>query len=402
LAIARWQASHGLRADGKLGATSRIALGMNEEFDIPMPLADADLGPKDEEAEAKKKDATMKADGAAFVRVVDQITSLMEGGRAEGRYETLTPINDGGGVSYGKHQATLTSGTLELLLNKYLELAKPDSANRKIVEQHMAQVRSKDMALKKATAWKNALIDAAKNEQEMRDAQDFLFSSHYGKPAFDAAEGWGITSVLGHAILYDTRVQGGMETLLSRTKSALGGTIGQEVKGKKIAEVDFLTKFNDLREARLNSLAASARNRGRSARAEALSNSRYRTRSFRELLLAGNLNVAGPEGKLRILGPGGDRYDIQTFDSGDYKGGVQAGSKIGVATVTAARLLLRNKPSLNGGRLDSLVSGTQVNVIGEEGAWLKVEILGAIGYLHTRYVDYQKNADKGEEGKASA
>src|SRR5690606_6541182 len=192
-------------------------------------------------------------------------------------------------------------------------------------------------------------LRAAASEAEMKQAQDMVFLEHYGKPAFDAAEDGKITSVLGYAILYDTKIQGGMETLLKRAEERVGGKIGQEVEGKKVTEREFLTALNDLREERLLNLAAIAKRKGKRKRAEMLRNSTYRTKSFRELLEAGNLNVAGPGGKVKMKGPGGDTYTIESFDDSDVVGSTVAAELaslkvIGTAIITSSKDNMRSRP----------------------------------------------------------
>ncbi len=87
-----------------------------------------------------------------------------------------------------------------------------------------------------------------------------------------------------------------METCLESTRNQLGGSIGEEVGGRIISELEFLQTFNDAREARLERLAQSAESKQELTRARALRGSKYRCVDFRQLLAAGNLNVAGPRG----------------------------------------------------------------------------------------------------------
>lgn len=214
--------------------------------------------------------------------VAMRITTVLETGGLD-RYGAINDY-DNGVISYGKHQATLMSGALEALLNRYIGSSSAPAAST--LSNYMGRVRQKDKSLRTDQGFKRALVEAAA-DPAMQKAQDAaIIVSHY-KPAAKSANEWGIESPLGVSMLYDTNLQGGMATVLARTKSALGGVVGE----RGITEHAFLAEFNRQRRARLISLAKNAGLQTRHGKA--LFNSTYRCDAFDKLLSAGNLQLAG-------------------------------------------------------------------------------------------------------------
>jgi len=341
-----------------------------------------------------KRNADVEKDKTQFLAVIDQITSVMETSESKGKYEMLHTLNDGGGISYGKHQVTLTSGTLTKLLDTYLELASKDSANAKTLQQYLSRVRKHDLSLRGEKAFLEALRNAA-SEKEMVQAQDVTFLGVYGKPAWDAAKDGKISSALGHAMLYDTKIQGGMETLLENAEKKLGGKIGDTVEGVKIDERRFLTVFNDLREARLYRLAAYAEKQGNKTRANMLRNSAYRTASFRQLLQAGNMNVAGAGGDVKIMGPGRDTYKIKGFDTKDVIGpktGLEGLKVIGKAVIKSQKVNVRLSANVDSDRLETVAKGESFEVYDKRDGWLKIKLNSRSGWVSADLVTFEPAA----------
>ena len=216
-------------------------------------------------------------------RIAMQITSVMETGSLGG-YSALNDYDDGI-ISFGRHQATLAAGALEALLTRYLGSSNTPQAAA--LRPFMARVRQKDASLRISASFKDALRSAAA-DPAMQAAQDAaIIQSHY-TPAAATANGWNVTSPLGVAMLYDTKIQGGMETVLSRAQGRVGGKTGQN----GVTERAFLVAFNAERRARLIELAH-ARGLGTS-HGKALMASTYRCDEFNALLATGNLALSGP------------------------------------------------------------------------------------------------------------
>ncbi len=349
-----------------------------------------------------------RQDSAAYFDVANQITSIMEGGSTKGSYSALTTINDGGLISYGKHQATLSSGSLGSILNAYI--ASANSANAEVIRKNITRVNQKDVTLKDDKNFLDALRGAA-GEKEMQIAQDMVFSQGYWDPAVKAAQKSSIQSPLGYAMLYDTKIQGGMESCMKTAQAKCGGNIGDKISGKEITELDFLKAFNDAREERLEAIAVAAEAKGETVKANAVRGSKYRCRAFRALLAAGNLNVAGPEGTVEVSGPGGKAYKINGFKT--QAGGTTAASHTsettkptaptqpsptshgpavtavtGVAQVTTDALNVRQGPDATTAKLGTLTRGAQVTVNGRQGDWLRITYQGKPAFIHSKYVQF--------------
>jgi len=406
--VYRWQQSKGLVADGKLGwdtysfmkaenVSIPKAKPVVEEQNVVQPGPSTDGEPQAQTqapAADGKRNADVEKDKTQFLAVIDQITSVMETSESKGKYDMLHTLNDGGGISYGKHQVTLTSGTLTKLLDTYLELASKDSANAKTLQQYLSRVRKHDLSLRGEKAFLEALRNAA-SEKEMVQAQDVTFLGVYGKPAWDAAKDGKISSALGHAMLYDTKIQGGMETLLENAEKKLGGKIGDTVEGVKIDERRFLTVFNDLREARLYRLAAYAEKQGNKTRANMLRNSAYRTASFRQLLQAGNMNVAGAGGDVKIMGPGRDTYKIKGFDTKDVIGpktGLEGLKVIGKAVIKSQKVNVRLSANVDSDRLETVAKGESFEVYDKRDGWLKIKLNSRSGWVSADLVTFEPAA----------
>lgn len=215
------------------------------------------------------------------------ITSIFESGRPEGNpaaYQTY----DAGIISYGKHQATLSSGTLNRVLQAYYRLS--DSAARQALkEEYGDRVARMDQNLRNDGRIKQLLLEAA-NELAMSQAQDEVFDQSYYQPAIAAAKEYNVKSPLGLAALYDTQIQGGLYIILPRVTARLGGKIGQA----GISEKQWLAAFLDLREERLYRLADQFEAKGDTGTAKALRVSTFRVEEYRKLLRAGNLELKGP------------------------------------------------------------------------------------------------------------
>jgi hypothetical protein len=170
-----------------------------------------------------------------FHRIASDITSAFEGGKTG----TLN-LYDLGIITYGKHQATLHSGTLYPILKRFTELS--GTATSTAMAAYLNRVQARDETLREDSAF-IALLKQAAKEPEMDRAQDEEFTRQYWEPAKRKAATDNIRTALGHAIYYDTKIQGGLEYLAGLTQKKLGGTPGQTIAGKEILEEDSLRAF---------------------------------------------------------------------------------------------------------------------------------------------------------------
>jgi subtilisin family serine protease len=288
-------------------------------------------------AEVDSEDASLVPYHNTFHRIANDITGAFEGGRTG----TLN-LYDLGVISYGKHQATLHSGTLTGIIKRFTELS--SSAVSVKLATYLDRVQRRDESLRESTEFISLLRDAAK-EPEMDQAQNEEFSRQYWKPAKERAARSNIRSALGHAIFYDTRIQGGLDHLVKLAETKLGGKAGDSLNGKVISEFDMLRVFveeriawnlglsaNQIKNAavliksaeelegaavtdperaeQLKQQAAGLRSKGRQLAANGaalkLSSTRTRGPSFTALVGSGDLDLfGGDSGKIYLAGKPG-------------------------------------------------------------------------------------------------
>ncbi len=213
----------------KSASVAKEAAMMREDQEIEM--LEFVEGKAEDEAEAEEAPSRQNT----FHRIAGDITGAFEGGKPG----TLN-LYDRGIISYGKYQATLASGTLYPILKRYTELSSSETARK--MSAYLDRVKQRDETLREGRDFIQLLKDAAK-EPEMNRAQDEEFALQYWEPSKKAAREAGIKSALGYVILYDTRIQGGMQQVLKKTHERLGGKVGDTVGTKEITEQEFLRVF---------------------------------------------------------------------------------------------------------------------------------------------------------------
>jgi hypothetical protein len=227
----------------------------------------------------------------AWRRTIFAITSVFESGTPEGNpaaYQTY----DAGIISYGRHQATLSSGNLGRVVQAYVQ--RSDSPTSQALEQtYLLRLLNRDTSLREDGRLRDLLIMAAQ-EAAMHEAQELIFAQNFYQPSVESARQYRLQTPLGLACLYDTRIQGGLDIVANRTRDRLGGLPGHIGKDSNpIREADWLLVFLDEREIRLLRLANQSAARGDHVNANALRVSVFRVEELRKLLLAGNLDLAG-------------------------------------------------------------------------------------------------------------
>ncbi len=206
------------------------------------------------------------------------ITGRFEGGKANS-----LQLKDAGIISYGKHQATLKSGALYEVVNEYTKL----SSNKEALEfaNYKDSIKAKDVKLKEDTKFIDLLLRAA-GDPAMSVAQNKVFTDGYWKPVVKKAEQLGIKSEIGLAIMYDTNIQGGLESVINRTLN--------KEPNRQLTEKDFLESFLTCRKEYLNSVAKNKRAAGDEFTAKVLERDAIqRVDKLRKLLRDANLeNIA--------------------------------------------------------------------------------------------------------------
>ena len=162
------------------------------------------------------------------IATIDAIVGVFEGARPF-RYETVARVkSDTGGLSFGKHQVSHTSGNLHLLMSKYCEMPRADpdlaskvrarlsllkvppvQADKDKEKKRLASIEEKRLALLKDDDLRDLLVASA-SDRAMADAQDKYFHDNFMEPALRAWKAAGFVHALSAAVAYDSQIQSGV------------------------------------------------------------------------------------------------------------------------------------------------------------------------------------------------
>ncbi|HUR35218.1 MAG TPA: peptidoglycan-binding protein [Vicinamibacterales bacterium] len=223
-------------------------------------------------------------------RTAQAIVNIFETGRAGGDYGAVTLLkNDAGHLTYGRSQTTLASGNLFLLIKAYCERPDARAETATALSPFLPALARPDLALDTNMTLREALREAG-DDPAMVDEQDRFFDRQYLNPACSSAAARGITTALGQAIVYDSKVHGSFERIAAR----VGSTIGPGADDEKA----WVTKYVSARDAWL-------RNHPNTL----LRKTVYRTETFSKLIqeskwdLPLDLKVRGVSISPEVLGP---------------------------------------------------------------------------------------------------
>ena len=189
-------------------------------------------------------------------------------------YSVVTLLRgDTGGLTYGKHQTTINSGNLYLLIKAYTETAGALYATQFV--PYMALLAKKAPLLASNTAFKKLLADAG-TDPVMQKAQDDFFDRVFWEPAVKTATAYGFTRPLSAAIIYDSMIHGSWGMIRDRTNNAVGAP-------KSINEVTWIQAYNNTRRSWL----ANHSNK-------LLRNCVYRQDALKALMAAGEWDLSPP------------------------------------------------------------------------------------------------------------
>lgn len=146
---------------------------------------------------------------------INCILSIFETGRlpSAASYSTCTILPDGAGISYGAHQSTDRSNSLDAIVKRYIELGGTHAEALKPYLPYFAANKSASEPPKgpwsAETTAVIALLKAAGADPVMQRAQEEVFDSLYFQPAVNIANQVGLTKALSLAVVYDTCIHSG-------------------------------------------------------------------------------------------------------------------------------------------------------------------------------------------------
>ena len=169
-------------------------------------------------------------------RVIDSVLSIFETGRVPtpASYSTCTILSDGAGISYGKHQSTDRAGSLDKIVDLYIQQGGKVAGDLKQFLPKLAANETAKLDPKNIPSWAKYLIGVLKEAGKdpiMQAAQDAIFDSCYWTPAVGHASKIGLTTALGHLVVYDTCIHsgpGGVAVIRARFPQASPANGGDE------------------------------------------------------------------------------------------------------------------------------------------------------------------------------
>lgn len=144
---------------------------------------------------------------------------------------------DTGGLTYGKHQTTINSGNLYLLVKAYI--AANAAYSEKFVP-YLQRVANRDSSLATDKDFLALLKESALKDRGMRDVQDAFFDRVYWNPAAAIADKLGVTKALSMALVYDSTVHGSFGLIRDRVNAAIGSV-------HDAGEINWFRRYNSVR-----------------------------------------------------------------------------------------------------------------------------------------------------------
>jgi hypothetical protein len=143
----------------------------------------------------------------------NDITGIFEGGKPDYCALADNP-GDAGKLSYGKHQASETSGNLKDMLQRYSNSTgpAPDPALKTQMDDQLKHFSANGESYQGTAAQRTALkqlLKKACKDPAMQKTQDDFFNEMFLDPAVARASKFGVSSPLGKAMYYDMEIQGG-------------------------------------------------------------------------------------------------------------------------------------------------------------------------------------------------
>lgn len=142
--------------------------------------------------------------------IIENIVTIHETGKLNSKsYGTVTNVpGDPGGLTYGKHQVTVNSGGLYLMLKRYCEMPGARYANdlRTWVE---GPIRQKIANVVAQPALRDILTRAG-DDPVMVATQDRYFDDQYWIPALRFCDARGLDAALALGVAYDSTIHGSL------------------------------------------------------------------------------------------------------------------------------------------------------------------------------------------------
>lgn len=168
--------------------------------------------------------------------VINSVLSIFETGRVPtpASYSTCAILTDGAGISYGKHQATDRAGSLDKIVDLYIQQGGKHGEELKQFVPKLSGNESAKVDPKSPPSWAKYLMGVlreAGKDPVMQASQDAIFDSGYWIPAVGLASNIGLKTALGHLVIYDSCIHsgpGGVAVIRARFPEASPANGGDE------------------------------------------------------------------------------------------------------------------------------------------------------------------------------
>lgn len=176
----------------------------------------------------------------------------------EGRGYDAWQNYDSGIVSYGRFQYTLASGSLEKVLDLYLEKASGPSPTL-LRKKFMQRVRDKDQTLRTDEGFRDLLLALAADPLMQAAQTTYAIQTYWNTALATSMNPRGIVTPLGQAFIFDMAINhgswGAESTYLRGAETALGVTVKSQLGENGLTEEQLLIRAAQIRRDRLYALA---------------------------------------------------------------------------------------------------------------------------------------------------
>ena len=179
----------------------------------------------------------------ASKKQIQAIVSVFETGKASGDPSAVALLQDGAGISYGSHQGTDKSGSLDAIVKAYITAKGVFAANLASYLDRLATNETAKVDPRDPPEWVEDLmaqLRLAGGDPIMRTVQEKVFDELYWEPAREQCEELQLRCPLSWAVVYDSAIHsglGGIATIRKRF-SALPPAKGGDEKAWTVAYVE--------------------------------------------------------------------------------------------------------------------------------------------------------------------
>ena len=144
-------------------------------------------------------------------RAIQAIVSIFETGHSHGDPSAVAILPDGAGISYGMHQGTDRSDTLDEIVVRYLDRGGSATALADYLPR-LDRDETTTIDPRNPPQWVRTLVrllQRAGEDETMRQAQEEVFDERYWEPCERICRAAGLRHPLSWAVVYDTCIQSG-------------------------------------------------------------------------------------------------------------------------------------------------------------------------------------------------